>query len=250
VRIIYVHGLGGEGGGKLETAVQDAARTAGHEFEVLRWGSGDFNKDAGDIASQVLKEFTTDLLWAPVRSVATLAREATGKWERALAATPDASLALSNRMRQLDKKRERFTAIGYSLGGRVMLMALSRIGKPPSRMHRAVFTGAAVSVDAFATIGRVRSKPGRVVNVYSLSDDVLKIPAWVVHGLNDPAGRNPIEFDGIENVEVDAGHLGYDKLSDKLVCLATVRYHPGPLWKFRALFGRRKTVSQFGEGWQ
>ena len=42
MRVLFIHGLGGENGGKMEEALVQAAARLDHEVLPLRWGSGAF----------------------------------------------------------------------------------------------------------------------------------------------------------------------------------------------------------------
>ena len=84
--VIFVHGLGGEGGGDLESALTEEAAKREIHFHVLRWGAGSFPVEVGKTITKSLVELLVDR--NPVRTVGQLARTIAsapkGAWDRAL----------------------------------------------------------------------------------------------------------------------------------------------------------------------
>jgi hypothetical protein len=223
MRILFIHGFGGEGGGPLEAAMEEEAKSAGHHFTVIRWASGRIANAVRTTFSQGAAEVLADL--NPFRSAVRVLIHSQSKagdyWNTALANVTNASLNLVGTVRALERRKEPFSVISFSLGARVLLMGLQHLKEPPQNLCRAVFAGAAVSTQAFRVIPNSFRANRTLVNVYSESDQVLSQLFAYIHGLEDPAGIKPLRERGFTNVKVVCGHLSYKTLSGQLVQIAS-----------------------------
>lgn len=222
--ILYVHGLGGGNGGRMEEALRAAAAEAGHRLRPLRWPTGELAEmvtaTASDVALEVLTERNP---WrAVMRVILALERRERHHWDEGLVAITSATLRAAASLKALGRCGEDFSAIAFSLGCRVLLLGLRSVKEPPPRLRRVVFAGAASSRSAFKALPARLVRDGRVVNVYSTEDGVLKWLYEEVQQSGDPAGLGPVEIEGVRNVCVETGHLSYPGLAKELLELATV----------------------------
>jgi hypothetical protein len=223
VKILYIHGLGGQAGGALERALAEAGPVAGHEVITIRWGSGEFRNMIVETLGTAALEALADP--NPIRGAARFAGAlytgAQGHWESALGEVTQAALKTVGLARELDARDVPFSIVGFSLGGRALLTSLLQLREPPAALHKIVFCGAAVSASAFGAVPEAFLKSGSIVNVHSAADEVLNWAFPFAHGREDAAGRGALGIEGITNVPVDAGHLSYDSLAETLVYIAT-----------------------------
>lgn len=231
MRVLFIHGLGGQGGGPIETALAEAISFTRHDLTVIRWGSGKLatgiKRTLMHGAAEVLAE--PNPMRAAVRFLVHCQERAGDSWDTALANVHGASLRLVGTIRELERRHEPFSTIGFSLGARVLLMGLQHLGGPPPNMRRAVFAGAAVSVSAFRMIPAAFRTGHRLVNVYSRSDELLRQVYPRMHGLEHAAGGKPLREKGIQNLKVDCGHLSYGGLAAKLIEIACEPKKRGPV---------------------
>ncbi len=223
MKLVFVHGLGGEDGGPLERNLFEYADRESCELLTIRWAAGNFKKIAGgdlwDLAQEAVTEHHP---WRfAIRVIVRVQQEAHQHWDSALGNATRATQKLVGVIKFLAGSGEEFSVVGFSLGGRVLMSALQVIGDPGAQMRRAVFAAAAVSSSNFARLQPALLSGGRIVNVYSDDDEVLASLYPIVHGLDGAAGTGPVLVSGGENVKVAAGHLSYAKLGRKFVALAT-----------------------------
>ena len=113
------------------------------------------------------------------------------------------------------------TLVGYSLGSLVIFEALQHLASVvPSQIHVAELIqdvylfGAPVSTDQAAWAAARRVVSGRLVNGYCTYDYILAILARVTNVTWGMAGLQPVEVQGVENIEcteVD-GHLKWREM--------------------------------------
>ncbi len=223
MKVVFVHGLGGEDGGRLERSLLDCVQGGCHDVVPIRWASGNLKKIAGGALWNMAKEAMTEHNpWRlAIRVIVAIQQEGHQSYDSALANATHASQRVMGLMKFLAKSDQEFSVIGFSLGGRILMSALRTMGDPGIKMRRAVFAAAAVSSSSFAHLVPTLLCDGRIVNVHSDGDDVLASLYPLVHGLDGAAGTQAVAVPGVENFKVDAGHLSYGKLAERLMQLAT-----------------------------
>ncbi|RMD64122.1 DUF726 domain-containing protein [Candidatus Parcubacteria bacterium] len=156
------------------------------------------------------------------RALRTVTRDTQWQWDSALAGTSSAMLLLDRMMRRHEKSGQPFSVMGFSLGVKVVIDALSRVRKPFAHLERVVLVGAAVPARAYERLPDwLLARNKGVVHVWSRNDLVLESLYPLVHGPHPAAGKCPVGIPRVVNVQVDVGHGGYERIADHLVCLAT-----------------------------
>lgn len=225
MKVLFVHGFGGEGGGRMEKALHERFEESGHTLVPFRWKAGNLTTMTLQTGGHVLLEALSDInpIRAAARVLYTASQDVGAQWDSALANVAAAHVALRGTLRNLGKAKEPFAIIAFSLGARVVILALHSMKKTPHALRRVVFAGAAVSCAAFdmLPLDLRDGKPARVVNVYSDADHILKgLYAVLQNGGHDAAGVNAVKSRGVTNVKVDTGHLTYPSLAEELRDLA------------------------------
>jgi len=207
----------------MEAAIIQSASRMNHSILPFRWESGNLGDMIKASSWKIGERILTDRNpWRRAVHILLLLQKHRRKyWNDALANMTGASLAAAAILMKLARTEEPFAAVGFSLGGRVLLSALCAALRDLRRLNRAVFAGAAISSPAFSAIPPALLKSRRIVNVYSGYDDVLERLYPGAHGCDDAAGVAPVRRAGIKNVRVNTGHLSYPNLATKLVRLAT-----------------------------
>ena len=225
MKVLFVHGFGGENGGRMEDSLRECFRMSKHSFIPFRWKAGNLRsmmlQTGGDILAEALSEINP--LRATARVIHTMSQGASTHWDSALANITSAHLALRAKLGTLAKAKEPFAVIAFSLGARGTLLALHTMRENPQTLRRVVFAGAAVPSTAFDMIplSLRTTKPARIINVYSDADRVLQGLYAVLHSDGyEAAGINAVKSQGVANIKVDAGHLTYPKFAEQLCDLA------------------------------
>ena len=219
--VIFVHGLGGEGGGDLESALTEEAAKREIHFHVLRWGAGSFPVEVGKTITKSLVELLVDR--NPVRTVGQLARTIAsapkGAWDRALVEGAAASERLRRQL--IDRPpKARVSLIGFSLGARVVLNALAGNAAATACVDRIVLVGAAVPRAAVAALPECVRDGRTTVNFYSHVDTTLKGLYPAMGEIPDPVGAVGAQTPGVLDIEVERGHLDYAALAQRILELA------------------------------
>ena len=224
MKVLFVHGFGGEDGGKMEHALAECAATSEHTVLPFRWRSGNLKLMLGEGFGNILGETLSNVnpLRVSARVLLAIQQSAQTHWDNALAHITIANLTLLGSIRRFIKLDEDFSIIAFSLGARVTLMALQSLRDDPQPLRYVIFAGAAVSRAAFGLIPTTLRVPrgDRVINVYSDEDYVLRDIYPLIHGCGDAAGINPVLSEGVKNLHVDVGHLSYPMLARLLFDLA------------------------------
>jgi pimeloyl-ACP methyl ester carboxylesterase len=221
MRVLFIHGFGGEDGGAMEQALAQYATTSGHRLHPFRWKSGNLQSMMTGSLKDIVREALSDVnpLRVSARILLAIQEHAGGHWENALVHILEAHLALLMTIRQYGKSQEPFSIIAFSLGARVTLLALQKIKRDLQSLKRVVFAGAAAPRSAFGLIPQALrcNHPDRVINIYSDGDYVLRGIYPFVHGCGDCAGIKPVKEVGVKNIRVDSGHLSYPELAHLLL---------------------------------
>lgn len=106
------------------------------------------------------------------------------------------------------------TLVGYSLGTRVIVAALEQLAQRNSegKIYDIYFIGGAVARNDSRIRHLNKLVSGSVVNVYSKKDTVLAYMYRAVELLAQPIGINPLEIEGVVNIDVSetiGGHEQY-----------------------------------------
>lgn len=225
MKILFVHGFGGENGGRMEDALRESFRTSRHSVIPFRWKSGDLRsmtlQTGGDVLAEALSEVNP--LRAAARVIHTMSQRVNTHWDSALANITSAHLTLRAKLGALAKTKEPFAVVAFSLGARVTLLALHTMRESTQTLQRIVFAGAAVPSPAFDMIplSLRTTKPARIINVYSDTDHVLQgLYAVLQDGGQNAAGINAVKIQGVTNIKIDTGHLTYPQFAERLRNLA------------------------------
>lgn len=225
--VLYVHGLGGAGGGPLERALLAAAPLLGVSVDVLRWRSGDLAVDGPALARERFQRLVSEAIFsgslrrAAAGALSGALGDACSYWESALAASRDAERRLYARLLGRARGSRPVALLAFSLGVAVAVRALAAL--PPLALrglHRVVLAGGALPATELGLLPERLRGSGRVVNVYSTEDAVLG-GAWPLVSLSlDAAGRTAVRVSGVRNVCVPVGHGSYASLALPLLALA------------------------------
>lgn len=107
------------------------------------------------------------------------------------------------------------TLIGYSLGARVIfscLQALSETERNAELVERVVLLGAPIAIKDENWEAARKMVAGRFINAYSTKDWMLGVAFRASLLTNGLAGLQPVDVQGIENVDVTdtiEGHSSY-----------------------------------------
>lgn len=224
MHVLLVHGLGGASGGGLENAVEQACSASQHGFTPVRWDSGTLRTEVTRAGTKFLLEALSDPnpTRGLVRAIVGVAKDSRVQWDSALAATTQARMRVLGAIKAYDHRGERFSVMGFSLGSRVLLSALTGIADPLPNLHRTVFAGAAAPAQAYSQLPAWLRDSGteRTVHVWSQNDLVLAAMYPLMQGSCPAAGCSPVDLPGIRNVRVDVGHLSYPKIARELLSIA------------------------------
>jgi hypothetical protein len=117
--------------------------------------------------------------------------------------------------------------VGFSLGTRVIYYCLKELAEiAPGLIHNAFLMGGTVSSSAEDWVKCRRGVAGRLVNVSTDSDYVLKY-FYRLAKLENPIGVNAVEVEGIENYDLTGtinGHTDYREKLDEI--LSKVYFQP------------------------
>lgn len=222
--ILLIHGLGGASGGGLEKAVEHACSAGPHRLIPVRWDSGSLQSDATVASAKFILEVLSDP--NPTRGLARalvgITQDSRKQWDSALAATTQARMQVLGAMKSYDHRGQRFSVIGFSLGSRVLLSALTGIAEPLPNLHHIVFAGAAAPAQAYSQMPAwvCNSESDRAIHVWSENDFVLQAMYPLMQGACPAAGRAPVNIPGVKNVNVKVGHLGYSAIAKELLSIA------------------------------
>ena len=229
MKVLFVHGFGGEDGGRMEEALRESFIASKHRLVPFRWKAGNFRSLMLQTGGHVLLEALSEVnpLRAAARALHSVSQDASEHWDSALANVASAHVALRGTLNDLSKAKEPFAVIAFSLGARVTILALHSMKESPRALRRVVFAGAAVPHTAFDMLPSdlQTANPPRILNVYSDADHVLQGLYPVLQGGGrKAAGINPVKSQGVTNVKVDAGHLTYPQFAEQLRDLAVQEY--------------------------
>ncbi len=222
MNVLYVHGFGG-GRGLLSRALADCARGGPHYLRPVFWPSGDLRelraRAVVDVARRVAetRSLPRGLVQAAVRG----SREASQAWEQAVANVPAGAAQLAIALEAAHSTGKPTSILGFSLGCRVVLHAISAGVLAPGSVQRVVFAASAAPASAFDVVEPILGAGTRVTHVFSRRDAVLERLYPLGDRLARPSGLAKLEFDGIDNVEVDVGHRGYSSVAPVLWDLLT-----------------------------
>ena len=207
---IFIHGYEGVRGApdlRRLTAQIGAARPAGCCY-LLCWGGWLARGEQGtaldrlaNVAANVADEAVAGRSEAWLEGISVAAGEALRFWSHAGQAEQTGQQLW--RLLEGIQCRAKLNLWGHSLGGRVLLSALS--GRQWSHpVQQAVLMGAAVESDPAAWQQATRHTQ-RLINIYSTSDLVLRVaPLWT-----PLAGLRPVLCDQVDNYEVPFHHHQY-----------------------------------------
>lgn len=225
MNVLFVHGFGGENGGRMEDALRESFKVSQHSLIPFRWKAGSLRsmtlQTGGNVLAEALSE--ANPLRAAARVMHTMSQDVNTHWDNALANITSAHLALRAKLGALAKTEEPFAVIAFSLGARVTLLALHTMRESPQTLQRIVFAGAAVPITAFdmVPLSLRTTKPAHIINVYSDTDHVLQgLYAVLQDSGQNAAGINAIKIQGVTNIKIDTGHLTYPQFADRLRNLA------------------------------
>ncbi|CAH9065049.1 unnamed protein product [Cuscuta europaea] len=124
------------------------------------------------------------------------------------------------------------TLVGFSLGARVIFKCLQTLAADEGNaglVERVVLLGAPIEISTVSWEAARKVVAGRFVNAYSTNDWMLGIvyrASLMSQGL---AGIQPVEVDGIENVDVTElieGHSAYLWTTQRILGLLDLAYNP------------------------
>jgi hypothetical protein len=137
-------------------------------------------------------------------------------WKGAKRSAEETGAYLGDVLKEIEDKQ--VILYGHSLGAKVIYHALIQISQQKSKINRTIIKevhllGGAESSSSDNWSYAKRCVSGVIFNYYSKNDDILKYLYQTVElSSRNPIGRNPIEVDGVVNIDVSSvvnGHSEY-----------------------------------------
>jgi hypothetical protein len=219
MNVLFVHGVVAQQGGAMERAVRAACESQRDQLIVLRWPSGDLRKLAGRSVGKVAAELAVDPSWRGLsHAVTEFLTDTFGDWASAQVALLETRAKLSAAIRALEKRREPYNIMAFSLGCELAATTLCIAPQKLEYLESAMFVAAAMDPGRYSNLQKCPALDDvDFINVWSSADSVLSRLFPVVAQVPDAAGTAPVLVPRVRDREVDSGHLNYGAVAEQLL---------------------------------
>jgi len=236
--VLYVHGFGGEGGGRedqksLEISLYRAAEQRQVVLQTYRWASGTLESMALEAGISLFEDITSGKELGD--SLLGLVDKSLDKWDAARVAAASGAKQLRSLLQTICAEGRTFSIIAFSMGTQVVRDALVEGSgvDPVLMLHRLLMVGSILDDEQLEPVVRTLD-PGRVTNLHAPPgrDVVL---GWLYPAANymttgaplfgarrkEVIGRIGSRFPEVVNLVADVRHhMDYDRFAVEILGIA------------------------------
>jgi predicted alpha/beta hydrolase family esterase len=139
-------------------------------------------------------------------------------WEQAKSEMLRARAMLVAKLGRMGRSNREYTLVAFSLGCELTAQALLMRGGAIPKLRAVAFVGAAMPCERYERLLECEVlRDTKILHVYSEHDSVLRFLYPAVESWTGAAGSAPVNISGVEDVQMESGHLSYPLIAAELL---------------------------------